>query len=237
MSLATTLSPFSSRSNTSLWASSDVLIKSCATASTASTVNWTRPFTKESALVEAVVGTLWTTSAHDSNGKSTHSLSSQDTGTLSCAFLNAVTKIPRHQPRSQSHKQSENIGQRIHCCVLHVDVKASAGAHTPRFRSSMSARMLSSGSMLTSAFACFSEGKIQRGPVLSTPFVLFQNAGTLATRSCVFDLFTSSATPHTIVHVHFVVFLQLLIVLVCALSLPLFDNSWRINDSTLIQSG
>ena len=50
-----------------------------------------------------------------------------------------------------------------------------------------------------------------------------------------FDLFTSSSTPHTIVR--FIVLFQLLTVLVCALSLPLFDHSWRVNGTTLIQSG
>ena len=58
----------------------------------------------------------------------------------------------------------------------------------------------------------------------------FQNAGALPTRSCVFDFFTFSSTPHTNVRVRFIVFLQLLTVLVCA-------HSLQINGTTLIQSG
>ena len=57
------------------------------------------------------------------------------------AFLRSVITTARHQPRSQSYKQSEGFGQRIHCNVLRMDVQASAGAHTPSFRSSMSARI------------------------------------------------------------------------------------------------
>ena len=46
------------------------------------TSHWTKPFTTVSTLVEAGVGTLWSACAHDGNGKSTHSLTSQYAGTL-----------------------------------------------------------------------------------------------------------------------------------------------------------
>ena len=76
------------------------------------------PFTTDSTSVEAVVGLLWTASAHDGNGKSTHPLVFPRRRHFGSAFLIAVTTTPRHQPRSQSHQQSEGIGQSTHCYVL-----------------------------------------------------------------------------------------------------------------------
>ena len=85
------------------------------------TLNWTKPFATVSTLVEAGVGTLWTASAHDGNGKINTLLVFPRRLHCGYAFLSAVTMTPRHQRRSQSHPQSGGIGQSTHIAMFRVD--------------------------------------------------------------------------------------------------------------------
>ena len=132
--------------------------------------------------------------------------------------------------RSLAFPRRQHFGYASRHCGS-VDKHSEAlSVHTPSFRSSMSARIMPSGWMPMCTFACFSKRGTQRGPVLCMLSVLSECRHMAHSFLCV-RLF------HSIVRVHFIVFSQLLTVLVCVLSFPLFDHSWRINGTALIRSG